>query len=210
MQTDAIKPMKLAHFVVKTTKYKEVVDWYQNVLGMEITAASPAATFLYFDDEHHRMAVLNLPGLLPNWRGAAGVDHVAFTYDSVSSLLQNYERLKAMGIEPVWPVNHGATLSFYYKDPDGNVIELQVDVFESREETNAFLEDGRFAINPIGIDVDPNDLLARWKQGASHEELTAWPDVVEPRREPPPAAYLGGFAATMLKLGSLLRRGTSR
>ena len=206
MQSEIIKPAKLAHIVVKTKKYREVVEWYQTVLGMEITHASPAATFLYFDDEHHRMAVLNLPGLLPNWRGSAGVDHVAFTYDSVDSLLHNYERLKSLGIVPVWPVNHGATLSFYYKDPDQNVVELQVDVFRSREETNDFLGDGRFAINPIGIDVDPDDLLARWKQGEPHEALTAWPEVVEPRRLPPPAGYIGGLATLMLKLGSLFKR----
>ena len=207
MASEIVKPVQLAHFVIRTKKYRELVEWYQTVLGMEITHASPAATFLYFDDEHHRMAILNVPGLLPNWRGAAGVDHVAFTYDSIDSLLQNYERLKGLGIEPIWPVNHGATLSFYYKDPDGNVVELQVDVFESREETNAFLGDGRFAVNPIGIDVDPEDLLGRWKAGASHDELTAWPEVVEPRRVPPPEAYLGKLASTLLKLGSFLKRG---
>ena len=204
--SEIIKPVKLAHFVVKTKKYAEMVAWYQTVLGMEVTHASPQATFLYFDDEHHRMAILNIPGLLPNWRGAAGVDHVAFTFDSVDSLLATYERLKGLGILPIWPVNHGATLSFYYQDPDGNVVELQVDVFASREETNAFLGDGRFAINPIGIDVEPEDLLARWKGGATHEALTAWPEVVEPRRVPPPDAYLGRIASTLLKLTSLFGR----
>ena len=109
MSTEIPKPSKLAHFVVKTKRYAEVVEWYQTVLGMEVTYGNSAATFLYFDDEHHRMAVLKLPGLLPNWRGAAGVDHVAFTYDSVDTLLRNYERLKGLGIEPIWPVNHGAT-----------------------------------------------------------------------------------------------------
>ncbi len=204
-QAAIIKPAKLAHFVLKTKKYRALVDWYQTVLGMEVAYRNASATFLSFDEEHHRMAILKLPGLLPNLRGSAGVDHVAFTYRSIGDLLTTYERLKGLGIKPVWPVNHGATLSFYYRDPDRNVVELQIDVFASREKTDAMLGDGRFAINPIGVDVDPEDLLARWKAGEGHETLTAWPETMEPRRVPPPSAYLGSMASTLLKLASLLR-----
>lgn len=205
-EAQSIKPAKLAHFVIKTTKYETLIEWYKTVLGMEVAFGNASATFLTFDDEHHRMAILNVPALLPNLRGAAGVDHVAFTFASVDDLLKTYERLKEIGITPVWPVNHGATLSFYYKDPDHNMVELQVDVFASRAETDALLSDGRFAINPIGVDVDPEELLARWKAGAGHDELTAWPEVMEPRRVPPPAGYIGKVAATMLKIGRLFQR----
>ena len=51
-----------------------------------------------------------------------GVDHVAYTYDSLDDLLENYEQLKVEGIMPYWCVHHGLTVSMYYADPDGNPV----------------------------------------------------------------------------------------
>ncbi|MEM7412365.1 MAG: VOC family protein [Myxococcota bacterium] len=189
--SDVIRPAKLAHVVFRTKRYRELIDWYRCVVGAEITHSSEMVTFLYYDDEHHRLAFLNMPHLPEHTRAMPGVDHIAFTYANLSDLLATYERLKQEGIEPVWPVNHGATTSLYYKDPDENVVELQIDNFASREETDAFLTDGRFAINPVGIDFDPDALLARHRAGESDDVLTRWPDQVEPRTSPPPKAYLG-------------------
>ncbi|MDJ0787178.1 MAG: VOC family protein [Myxococcota bacterium] len=191
METQVIRPTKLAHVVLRTARYQELIDWYQLVLGAEITFGNPMATFLYYDDEHHRLAILNMPHLPPHTRAMPGVDHVAFTYASLGDLLSNYERLRDAGVEAIWSVNHGATTSLYYKDPDDNVVELQVDNFASREETDAFLRDGRFAINPIGIDFDPEEMLARHRAGEDAKQLTRWPDEVTPRTTPPPAEYLG-------------------
>ena len=42
---------------------------------------------------------------------------MAFTYEKLSELLGNYERLRDRGIKPVWCVNHGPTTSMYYSDP---------------------------------------------------------------------------------------------
>jgi catechol-2,3-dioxygenase len=204
MDASIIRPAKLAHIVLKTNRYKELIDWYQMVLGAEVTHGDNMGTFLTYDDEHHRIAILNIPGL-PQTRAMSGVDHFAFTYNSLSDLLATYERLKEAGIEPVWPVNHGATFSFYYRDPDGNIVELQVDIFPSREATNEFLTDGRFAINPIGIDVDPEEILARHKAGVSDEELMRWPEEVTRRTTPPSSAYLGRFHATLFKLVGLAK-----
>lgn len=191
MADTVIQPAKLAHVVFRTSRYRELIDWYMLVLGAKVTHSNEMVTFLYYDDEHHRLAFLNMPHLPEHTRAMPGVDHIAFTYACLGDLLANYERLREAGIEPIWPVNHGGTTSFYYKDPDENVVELQIDNFKSREETDIFLADGRFAINPVGIDIDPEALLARHKSGESDEVLTRWPDVVEPRTSPPPKAYLG-------------------
>ena len=190
MDSKTIRPSKLAHVVLKTSRFEALLDWYPRVLGAEIVHANPMAAFLTYDDEHHRIAILNAPDLPAKERAAPGVDHVAFTYASLEELLGTWERLRAEGIEPVWAVNHGATTSLYYRDPDANVVELQIDNFASPEETAAFLRDGRFAVNPIGIDFDPGDLLARYRGGESVKSLTSWPDAVEPRATPLPAAYL--------------------
>jgi len=63
----------------------------------------------------------------------------------------------------------------YYRDPDGNRMELQVDC-GTIEEANAFMASEAFAANPVGVAFDPEDLLARYRNGAPSDELTALPD----------------------------------
>ncbi len=81
---------------------------------------------------------------------------------------------------------------------------MQVDNFPTRAGVDEFLADGRFAINPIGIDFNPREMLERRKAGASIDELTRWPEHVEPRRDPPPARYLGRLHALLLGLRTRL------
>lgn len=42
----------------------------------------------------------------------------------------------------------------YYRDPDGNKIEMQVDNFEDPAEADEFMKGGFFEENPIGTDLD--------------------------------------------------------
>jgi hypothetical protein len=84
--------------------------------------------------------------------------HVAFAFDTLADLLQVYQQRKAHGMLPKWCVNHGPTTSIYYQDPDGNLIETQVDNFISPEDADAFMSGPLFAENPIGTDFDPEVL----------------------------------------------------
>ncbi|MGV2292340.1 VOC family protein [Trinickia sp. YCB016] len=168
-------PSKLAHFVVRTSRYQEVVDFYKALLCAHSAFSNEVLNFLTYDEEHHRIAVLNLPGLQDQQAGVAGVHHVAFTYDTLADLIANYERAKQHGIEPVWCTNHGPTTSFYYRDPDGNQLELQVENFDTVEESMAFLYSPEFTENPIGVDVDPEELAHRLRAGEPEVELKKRP-----------------------------------
>jgi catechol-2,3-dioxygenase len=108
-----------------------MIEWYRTVFEAEVVHQDPALVFMTYDDEHHRFAFANLSLLKPEAkegdRGDFGVNHVAYTYADAGDLMKTYARLKAAGIMPYWPVHHGISLSLYYKDPDGNRLELQVD-----------------------------------------------------------------------------------
>jgi catechol-2,3-dioxygenase len=170
---------RLAHVVFMTRRYEEMIAWYQEVFQAWIVHQDPALTFMTFDEEHHRFAFANLDILKPAGSatdsGEVGVNHVAFTFASAGELLENYERLKSAGITPYWPVHHGFTLSLYYQDPDGNRHEFQVESCDA-EEASAFMRGELFAANPIGVSYDPDDLLARYRAGASEAELLERPD----------------------------------
>lgn len=164
-------PIKLAHIVFRTSRFVEMVAWYKQVFNAAAAFESDSIAFLAYDDEHHRIAFINVPGLAEQPAGQAGVHHVAFTYESLDTLLDNYERLKKMGVEPIWPVNHGPTTSLYYADPDGNQLEFQVDNFDTVEEAGKFFFTEAFATNPIGVDFDPADLLNRLRAGEDQAGL---------------------------------------
>src|SRR5689334_906384 len=122
-----IVPSKFAHAVLRTNKFKEMVEWYRTVLQAEVVSQNEMLAFMTYDDEHHRLAIAAIPGLADRPRHCTGLDHLAYTYANLGDLVATYERLKAAGITPVMPINHGPTLSLYYRDPDGNKVELQID-----------------------------------------------------------------------------------
>ena len=165
------RPHKFAHVVYRTRRFEEMLAWYQAVFGAHVQHQDPALAFLTYDDEHHRFAFLNLSVLDPQHsetqkQGLIGVDHVAYTFASLDQLLEHYEHLKAMAIRPYWCIHHGITVSMYYADPDGNQMEFQVECFDSNDQANGFMTGPGFAQNPIGVEFDPDALLARRRQGS--------------------------------------------
>lgn len=164
-------PTSLAHIVLRTAKFEELIDFWTMFLGATITHKGDSLAFLRYDEEHHRIAIIAVPGTLPREGNTAGLHHVAFSFDTLADLLQSYKQRKALGVLPKWSVNHGPTTSIYYEDPDGNLIETQVDNFDTSEAANAFMSGPLFAENPVGTDFDPEVLLKAMRGGVAESEL---------------------------------------
>jgi catechol-2,3-dioxygenase len=171
-----IRPQKFVHVVYRTRRFEQMIEWYKIVFDAKVLHQNPALAFLTYDDEHHRFAFANLDVLKADdteteKQGLVGVDHLAYTYSSLDDLLDNYEQLKEQGITPYWCVHHGVTASMYYKDPDGNQMEFQVESFDSVDEANDFMCSPAFASNSIGVEYDPEDWLAQKKSGVPLSEF---------------------------------------
>jgi catechol-2,3-dioxygenase len=170
-----IQPTKFAHIVYRTRRFEQMLQWYETVFGARVQYQSPGLAFLTYDDEHHRFAFANMSLFQPDGtdterQGAIGVDHVAYTYASLSDLLETYARLKEQGIAPYWCIHHGITASLYYADPDGNQMEFQVDSYSTSEEAIAFIN-AQFSANPIGVEFDPADWLAQLRAGVPESDF---------------------------------------
>ena len=136
-----------------------------------VTYGSDMISFITYDDKHHRIAILNVPGTGPKDPKSSGLEHIAFTFPTIRTLLLAYRQRKARGISPVWSVNHGPTTSIYYKDPDGNMLETLVDDFDTVEGANAFMSSPQFAENPIGTDIDIEKMINRLSNGEDEAVL---------------------------------------
>jgi catechol 2,3-dioxygenase-like lactoylglutathione lyase family enzyme len=188
-----VRPERFVHVVYRTRRFETMLDWYSTVFDAKVQHRNPALAFLTYDDEHHRFAFVNLAVLQPEGSemdrtGIIGVDHLAYTYGSLADLFENYVQLKAHGISPYWCIHHGITVSMYYADPDGNQMELQVDCFRNAEDANAFIEGPHFALNPIGVEFDPEEWLRRLGAGEAAADLL-------PRSAHLPVSPIRGSAA---------------
>jgi catechol 2,3-dioxygenase-like lactoylglutathione lyase family enzyme len=174
-----ISPAKFAHFVLRTGQIDKMAEWYRTVLNARIVFRDKMLCFLSYDDEHHRLALINIPGLPVRDPDSTGTDHVAYTYDGLGDLLSTYRRLKAADILPHWPINHGVTTSLYYRDPDNNRVELQIDNFATPNELDGYFQSQAFAENPVGVTYDPEELCRRYEAGEPMAELLRIPPLPE-------------------------------
>ncbi|KEY74562.1 hypothetical protein S7711_07165 [Stachybotrys chartarum IBT 7711] len=166
-------PVQIAHVVLRTTveNYPAMVRFYRTFLGGSVSAQVPGMSFITFDNEHHRVAVLAVPDAKPKDPATCGLEHISFTHANLDDLLLAYRSRKAMGLNPVWCVNHGPTLSIYYKDPDGNNLETQIDTLKNIDEINEMITGDEFRENPVGVDFDPEELWKKMRSGVPYEEL---------------------------------------
>lgn len=172
-----IRPASLAHIAFRTRQLQEMQRWYCDVLCAEAVFSNSEVAFIAYDEEHHRIALVNLEtNRGPSSSPGMGFYHAAFSYSCVQELVGTYERLACRGIRPWRLINHGPTISFYYRDPDGNDIELQVDRFHSAKEATQWMTGAVFAANPIGVEIDPEFLIRCVRAGIPDCLLFQRPD----------------------------------
>jgi catechol 2,3-dioxygenase-like lactoylglutathione lyase family enzyme len=166
--------------VFQTNQIARMRDWYCTTLDAQVVHEDEHLCFITYDDEHHRIAFADFgplarrpaaPDLAIDSAEPPGLHHVAFTYGAMGEFLDNYVRLRDLGIVPFRCINHGPTTSMYYRDPDGNRVELQIDNFATAQEGRDWLKTPAFAENPIGVDYDPDQLVARFRSGVPVAEL---------------------------------------
>ncbi|KAM0414664.1 hypothetical protein ACHAPT_013490 [Fusarium lateritium] len=182
-----LKPATLAHVVLRTADIEKMSKFYVTFLGGQVTYSNEAISFITYDEEHHRIALIGIPEASPKAPHSCGLEHIAFTFSSLEDLLLACRQRKSHGIDAVWCVNHGPTTSIYYKDPDGNMLETQVDNFDTVDEATAFMKSSKFAENPIGTDFNPDDLISAINEGVSEETLKKRKEI-GPREMPDLAA----------------------
>ena len=119
--------IRLSHFELYVLDVATMEEFYQRYLGFVVTdrgEGSDAMVFLSRNPEEHHQLVLNPRQLLEPVESP--VDHISFRMDSITDLRVFYKALQMSSTE-LQTVSHGTTWSIYFRDPEGNRIELFTD-----------------------------------------------------------------------------------
>ena len=125
---------QLGHAVLKVRDLERSEAFYSGVLGLPVAARleRPAMTFFTMGN-HHDFALMQVAPDAPDAdKASPGLLHVAFKVgDSTDELRTVKEELDAAGVTIDSLTDHTVSHSIYLRDPDGNGIELYVDVSEA-------------------------------------------------------------------------------
>lgn len=119
---------RLNHAVLYVSDVARAVDFYTTAFGLvEVTREmNGRAAFLRSPrgDNHHDLGLFAAPGAPhPPTGSVTGLYHLAWQVDSVTDLAEARETLLRLGAL-TGQSDHGATLSLYGADPDGNEFEI--------------------------------------------------------------------------------------
>lgn len=128
-----MKVRSLGHVVIKVRDQQRAETFYNGVLGIPIAArySEMSATFFTLGN-HHDFAVVAIGDDAEDApANSVGLVHVAFKIgDSIEELRDAKLKLETDGVKVV-AHDHGVSKSLYFDDPDGNTIELYVDVSDA-------------------------------------------------------------------------------
>jgi catechol 2,3-dioxygenase-like lactoylglutathione lyase family enzyme len=169
---EVIVPARLHHILLKAYQFEEMRTFYTILIGIHPVAEIGTFGWYTYDTANHRLSLMHFPNTTERVPGSAGIHHMAFEYDSIDDLIQTYLRLKKIGLLPAGVIDHGMSTSFYYRDPDGNYIEMLVDNFGPDPIlSTAFMHSSAFHANPIGVPINVEDYTEAWQNGATLAEL---------------------------------------
>lgn len=120
----------LGHVHLKVSDLERSIDFYQEVLGLELTQRmGHSAAFLSAGGYHHHVGLNTWEskgGAAPP-SGTTGLFHAAFRYPNRLALAKAYRRLLTLGVPLEGAADHGVSEALYLRDPDGNGLELYWD-----------------------------------------------------------------------------------
>jgi catechol-2,3-dioxygenase len=174
--TRDLPELRVSEVVLQTARWPEMKDWYSAFLGVAPYFETDTMCFRRVSEAHNQLFVLfHFPDLADRPESAAGLNHVQFKCQTLADALDRYERLKAVGIVPARSFNHGPGTSFYYRDPDGNTMEVSGPNLASEAEYRAYMQTDAFRRNPRGVAIDPDEFVARFRSGIAQAELVRIP-----------------------------------
>jgi catechol-2,3-dioxygenase len=152
----SVPEFSFSHMGMYVTDAARMEDFYTRVLGFAVTdrgnLGSIRIVFLSRDPREHHQIILATGR--PEGGGFNPINQISFRMADFAGLREMHRRLEKEGVKELSPVSHGNALSLYFRDPEGNRIEL-------------FIDTPWYVDQPMRIPMDmslPDDALWQWAE----------------------------------------------
>ncbi|HWC28698.1 MAG TPA: VOC family protein [Dehalococcoidia bacterium] len=112
----------LGHVGLYVKDVPKMVEFYSGFLGMEVTDRADDDRIVFLSarpqEEHHELALARSAELKTE------AQQVSFTVATLDDLKGFYRQIKERGYPVDRVVNHGIAFGCYFRDPEGNRIEV--------------------------------------------------------------------------------------
>nr|WP_321440603.1 VOC family protein [uncultured Hyphomonas sp.] len=146
-----IRANGINHLALSTNSMKEQIEFFSDVLGMELIAlywmhgtegcwhgflrlndkSALAFVFNPANAEAQTLYGVTQPGHMTGPSAPGTMQHVALNVDGMEALLNMRDRIRSRGVNVTGPINHGFANSIYFQGPED--ISLEVCTFEECE-----------------------------------------------------------------------------
>jgi len=204
----------LHHLAISTGDIKTQIEFFSDVLGMELVALywmhgvagtfhgfmrlndGASVAFVQNDKIKQTRAIVGVSHAgNPGAASAPGtMQHVAFNMDSEAELLAIRDRIRSRGVVVFGPLDHGFCKSIYFAGPEG--LSLEIATSEAAINPEAWIDPEVQAL--VGINAEE---LARFKRPPAYRgeggrlKQPAY-DPSKPHQIYPPEAYRALLALT--------------
>jgi catechol 2,3-dioxygenase-like lactoylglutathione lyase family enzyme len=127
------KGLRFSHIGIFANDLEKQAAFYQRVLGFTLTDRGHLEgpngpielVFLSRDpDEHHQIVMVSgRPDPLP----FNVINQISLKADSIETLQEFHQLLSGEPVSDLVAVTHGNAISVYFRDPEGNRVELYID-----------------------------------------------------------------------------------
>ncbi len=148
--------LALNHAVLFVADVVRAQNFYTGVLGFTVAADEERFNAVFLrapgSDNHHDLGLFQTPAAKPP-RGSVGLYHLAWEVEDINDLGSIRDALTGSG-HLTGQSHHGATVSLYGADPDGNEFEIMWML--PREAWGEYEDKG--VVMPLDLEAE----IARW------------------------------------------------
>ena len=118
---------RLSHVGLFVTDVPRMIDFYTRVLGFVVSDAAEDGRINFLSrnpSDHHQVVLVRGRATGPDTQM---VQQVSFNVGTLANVRRAYRKVVDAGCQNIDPICHGNAWSVYFRDPEGNRIEMFCD-----------------------------------------------------------------------------------